>query len=130
LASRAGRVASMVRARPAPAAAVLPLPGRGGSMRVTRVAVCVLVMLCWSSASADAQTIRDALNRLFVFSSGSDSLFLGGSAGIPRSQVQGVHFIPSEAAAHGAVLEFCTAAIASNLSHFPLGSSVSCQTFV
>lgn len=99
-------------------------------MRVTRVAVCVLVMLCWSSASADAQTMRDALNRLFVFSSGSDPLFLGGSAGIPSTQVHGDHFIPSESEANGAVLEFFNAAIASNIAHFPLGSTVSSQTFV
>src|SRR5690606_16237950 len=130
LASRAGRAASMVRARPAPAAAALPLPGRGGSMPATRVAVGGLVVRRRSSASADAQTMRDALNRLFVFSSGSDPLFLGGSAGIPSTQVHGDHFIPSESEANGAVLEFFNAAIASNIAHFPLGSTVSSQTFV
>lgn len=99
-------------------------------MRVARVGLCVVVLLWSQSAPLEAQTMRDVLNRLFVFSSGNDPLFLGGSAGIPGTQVHGDHFIPSESEANGSVLEFFNAAIASNIAHFPLGSTVSSQTFV
>ncbi len=95
-------------------------------MQVHRPLLCVLMLCCVvRPAPAAAQSMRDALNRLFVFSGGADPLFLGGSAGI-----HGDHFIPSESEANGAVLEFFNNTIASNIAHFPLSSTVSSQTFV
>ncbi len=99
-------------------------------MRVAGVAVCIMVLLSAQSSPVSAQTMRDALNRLFVFSGSHGPLFLGGSAGIPNTQVHGDHFIPSESEANGSVLEFFNAAIAANIAHFPLSSTVSSRTFV
>ncbi|MGH7483425.1 MAG: hypothetical protein ACRELV_14830 [Longimicrobiales bacterium] len=81
-------------------------------------------------APAHAQSVRDALNALFVFSGGETPLFLGGSAGVPATQVHGDHFLPSESQANGAVIRFMNESIATNVANFPLGSTVSSQTFV
>lgn len=101
-------------------------------MRSFRPLVCIatLVVLVWAPTPASGQSMRDVLNRLFVFSGGEDPLFLGGSAGVPNTQVHGDHFIPSESEANGAVLAFFNNTITSNIAHFPLSSTVSSQTFV
>jgi hypothetical protein len=78
---------------------------------------------------ASAQSMTEALNSLFVFSGGGGALFLGGSGGIPSTQVHGAHFIPSESEANGSVLSFMTNTIARNVSSFPLSSTVASQTF-
>jgi hypothetical protein len=82
-----------------------------------------------SGAPATAQTMTDAFGELFVFGTGGDPLFLAGSAGVSSTQVHGEHFIPSQAAGNGALLEFLTSAIAINVSSFPLPSTTSSQTF-
>ena len=101
-------------------------------MRTLRPLVCVVITALTSIApqAAAGQSMRDVLNQLFVFSGGDDPLFLGGSAGVPNTQVHGNHFIPSEAESNGAVLAFFNNAITSNIAHFPLSSTVSSQTFV
>ncbi|MDX1648006.1 MAG: transporter [Longimicrobiales bacterium] len=73
--------------------------------------------------------MQELLDQLFVFSGGQEPLFLVGSAGQPATEVHGNHFIPSEAATNGVLLDIFTGAIASNISNFPLSSTVSSQTF-
>ncbi len=101
-------------------------------MRWLRRLQCVAACVLWvMPGPVEAQSsMRDVLNQLFVFSGGTDPLFLGGSAGIPNTEVHGDHFIPSESEANGAVLAFFNNAITSNIAHFPLSSTVSSQTFV
>jgi hypothetical protein len=73
--------------------------------------------------------MRDVLDGLFLFSEGDDPLFLAGSAGVPATEVHGDHFIPAEAESNSALLEVFTSAISSNISNFPLSSTVSSETF-
>lgn len=98
--------------------------------RTLGMPVLLLVLLTTlAPAPASAQTMRDALDGLFVFGGGDDPLFLEGSAGEPATEVHGDHFIPSETEANAVVLEFFTNAIATNIASFPLSSTVASQTF-
>jgi hypothetical protein len=98
--------------------------------RSTRLAVAIIATLAvgWP-ADLEAQTMEEVLGALFTFSSGQEPLFLAGSADASSTQVHGDHFIPAEAAANGALLGIFTSTIASNISNFPLSSTVSSQTF-
>jgi hypothetical protein len=89
-----------------------------------------LVALIMTPNGAWAQSMRDVLNDLFVFSSGENPLFLGGSAGVPGTEVHGDHFIPSETETNATLLDFFNNAIAANIGSFPLSSTVSSETFV
>src|SRR5690606_7750555 len=93
-------------------------------------AVWVSVGLLALSREATAQTMREVLDGLFIFSEGSSPLFLSGSAGVPATEVHGNHFIPAESEANGSLLGFFQNAIASNIAAFPLSSTVASQTFV
>ena len=68
--------------------------------------------------------MQEVLNQLFVFSGGGSPLVLGGLV-----TGHGDHFIPSEAESNGALVNVFTDAIASNISNFPLSSTVSSETF-
>lgn len=74
--------------------------------------------------------MRDGLNDLFVFAGGDEPLFLAGSAGNEATQIHGMHFIPSESATNGALLDVFEGAISANIANFPLSATVSSQTFV
>lgn len=112
--SRSARGASARRPYPAP---LLPL-------------VLALAGTLAAPPAAGAQSMRDALNQLFVFGPGSDPLFLAGSAGVPSTQVHGDHFIPSATAANASVIDFFTEAVARNVSSFPIPTTVASETFV
>lgn len=92
------------------------------------MALVVVVGLA-APGHGEAQSMEEVLNQLFVFSSGADPLFLAGTAGDPSTEVHGNHFIPAEAESNGALLGVFTTAIASNISNFPLSSTVSSETF-
>ncbi|MGH7477024.1 MAG: hypothetical protein ACRELD_12090 [Longimicrobiales bacterium] len=100
------------------------------ALRRLRLAVLASALLLAPQPASPQASMRDVLNQLFVFTGGSDPLFLGGSAGLPGTAVHGDHFIPSESEANGAVLAFFNNAITSNIANFPLSSTVSSQTFV
>jgi hypothetical protein len=78
---------------------------------------------------AAGQSLRDVLNSMFVFGGSGDALFLGGSGGVPSTQVHGAHFIPSESEANASLLTFLNQTIARNVANFPLSSTVASQTF-
>lgn len=100
-------------------------------IRVSRSCIlfAVLLGLVLPPSAASAQTMQELLDGLFIFSGGGEPLFLAGSAGQSTTEVHGDHFIPAEAETNGALLDIFTGAIASNISNFPLSSTVSSQTF-
>jgi hypothetical protein len=95
-----------------------------------RLACLGLGLLLLDPTTARGQSLQETLNELFVFSGGENPLFLGGSAGLPNTQVHGDHFIPSESETNATLLDFFNNAIASNIASFPLSSTVSSETFV
>jgi hypothetical protein len=98
------------------------------SVRSPFVLAAIAITMAIPTGAA-GQTMQQIIDQLFVFSGGNEPLFLSGSAGSASTQVHGDHFIPAEAASNGAVLDIFSAAIARNLSSFPLSSTVSSQTF-
>jgi hypothetical protein len=98
--------------------------------RLTLVACAASAALFPLAADARAQNLRDVLNELFLFSAGENPLFLGGSAGVPGTEVHGDHYIPAESESNAALLDFFNNAIAANIASFPLSSTVSSETFV
>lgn len=90
----------------------------------------VLTLLCLAlPRPADGQSMRDTFGRLFVFGSGDAQLFLGGSAGVPTTEVHGDHFIPASQEVNGSMLGFLESTIATNVATFPLSSTVASRTF-
>lgn len=114
----------MPRPRPAVPASVL----RPGIL--LRLGALLLVAAAGVPAPARAQSMKDALGQLFVFSEGNDPLFLAGSAGFPDTQVHGDHFIPSATVANASVLDFFIESISRNVSSFPIPTTVASETFV
>lgn len=78
---------------------------------------------------ADGQSMRESFGRLFIFGGGDTQLFLGGSAGVPATEVHGDHFIPASQAANGSMLRFLESTVATNVATFPLSSTVASRTF-
>lgn len=94
------------------------------------VSACiVLVPFLLPTLAVHGQTMEEVLDELFVFGGGDDPLFLAGTAGQEATAVHGDHFIPSSSEANSAVLTFFDNAIATNVSNFPLSSTVASQTF-
>ncbi len=94
------------------------------------VSACiVLVLSLLPSVAVHGQTMEEVLDELFVFGGGDDPLFLVGTAGQEATAVHGEHFIPSSSEANSAVLTFFDNALATNISNFPLSSTVASQTF-
>ncbi len=81
-------------------------------------------------APLGAQTMEEALRQLFVFGEGEEALFLVGSAQTPAVQIHGDHFIPAQAEANGALLEFFGKTIAKNVSSFPIPTTGGAETYV
>ena len=98
------------------------------AMRVPALVAVLLGSTLLPSAAA-GQSMQEVLDQLFIFAGGDEPLFLQGSAGQSATEVHGDHFIPAETETNGALLEIFTGAIASNISNFPLSSTVSSQTF-
>jgi hypothetical protein len=94
--------------------------------------VFVLVALLSWSGAAHAQGLRDKIAELFIFTSGQDPLFLGGTAdpNNPASiRAHGDHFVPSAVSANGSIISFLTTAIGSNVATAPIGSTSGGETF-
>ncbi|HEU4996060.1 MAG TPA: hypothetical protein VFT29_14690 [Gemmatimonadaceae bacterium] len=79
-----------------------------------------------------AQTMRDRVAQLFIFGSGSNPLFLGGTAD-PNNpaaiRAHGEHFVPSAVSQNGSIITFLTAAVGQSVSTVPIGASSSGETF-
>src|SRR5438045_218915 len=98
------------------------------------VAAAILPVICLLSppASASGQGLRTKISNLFIFGSGSDPLFLAGSAdpNNPASvQAHGAHFIPSAVADNGSLISFITTAISLNVANAPIGSTSGGESF-
>lgn len=78
------------------------------------------------------QSLRDKLSQLFIFGSGEQQLFLGGS-GDPNNpeaiRIHGSHFIPSAVASNATVISFLTNSIGSNVSNVPVSAASGGSTF-
>jgi hypothetical protein len=98
-----------------------------------RFAVGLLAALaCLTSASADAQGLRDRISSLFIFGPGEDPLFLAGSADPSNPafiQAHGTHFVPASAAENASLITFVTGAIGANIGNTPIGSTSGAETF-
>lgn len=101
----------------------------GSARGLALPAALSLAAVCWPPALAGQETMRETFSRLFVFGEGESALFLGGSAGVPATEVHGNHFIPAENAANASLLSFFENAISNNVAAFPLSSTVASETF-
>jgi hypothetical protein len=97
--------------------------------RALAPACLILVLPLLSPAPAQAQTMQQILNGLFVFGEGEDPLFLAGTAGQEATVVHGDHFIPASSQANNVIIDFFNASLATNVANFPLSSTVASQTF-
>lgn len=92
----------------------------------------VLALTLTAAASADAQSLRDKVAELFIFGSGSNPLFLGGTAD-PNNPVSirshGEHFIPSAVSQNGSIINFLTVAAGQSVASVPIGATSSGETF-
>jgi hypothetical protein len=92
----------------------------------------ILLAAMVAAAPASAQGLRDKIGDLFIFGSGDDPLFLGGTADPdnPASiQVHGSHFVPSAVESNGTLISFLTAAIGTNIANLPISATSSGRTF-
>jgi len=97
-----------------------------------RRSIFALFGLLTLSSVADAQGLRDKISQLFIFGSGSDPLFLAGSAdpNNPASiRAHGAHFVPSAVSENGSIIAFITTAIGGNVANAPIGSTSGGETF-
>ena len=95
-----------------------------------RCAPLLLLGLCLATP-ASAQ-LRDKIGELFIFGSGSDPLFLAGTAdpSNPASiQAHGSHFIPASVEGNATLIAFLTSAIGTNVASLPIGATSSGRTF-
>ena len=79
-----------------------------------------------------SQGLRTTISQLFIFGSGEDPLFLGGTAdpNNPASiRAHGAHFVPSAVGANGSIINFLTTSIGSNVASTPIGSTSGGETF-
>ena len=95
----------------------------------------LLLLACLTVASptaARAQTLRAKVGELFIFGSGTNPLFLGGTAE-PNNpdaiRAHGEHFIPSAVSQNGSIINFLTVAVGQSVSNVPLGATSSGETF-
>ncbi|MEO7084573.1 MAG: hypothetical protein ABI442_18015 [Gemmatimonadaceae bacterium] len=92
----------------------------------------VLAGLLSLSSALGAQGLRTKIGDLFIFGSGTDPLFLAGSAdpSNPASiQAHGDHFVPSAVAANGSLISFLTTSISLNVANAPIGSTSGGESF-
>jgi hypothetical protein len=95
-----------------------------------RSAPLLLLGLCLATP-ASAQ-LRDKIGELFIFGSGTDPLFLAGTAdpSNPASiQAHGSHFIPASVEGNATLIAFLTSAIGTNVANLPIGATSSGRTF-
>ena len=73
-----------------------------------------------------AQRLRDQISELFIFGSGQDPLFLGGSGNPnnpPPVQVHGAHFVPSAVGNNATIIAFLTTAVTGNVGSLPVSAT-------
>ncbi|MGH7718187.1 MAG: transporter, partial [Gemmatimonadaceae bacterium] len=95
-------------------------------------AVAVALPLILLAAPLQAQGLRTKLSSLFIFGSGQDPLFLGGSAGPnspPGVQVHGNHFVPAVVEDNAAIISFITNSISGSVANVPISATSSGSTF-
>jgi hypothetical protein len=91
-----------------------------------------LALLVTVASPLQGQALRDKLSELFAFGTGTDQLFLAGTAD-PNNpaaiQAHADHFVPAAAAGNAALISFITNAIVSNAANVPLGATAGGGTF-
>src|SRR6266550_2750536 len=77
-----------------------------------------------------AQGLRDKISQLFIFTSGKDPLFLGGTAGSDSATaLHADHFVPSANADNGSLISFIGSAISQNVGNLPVSATSGGSTF-
>ena len=89
-----------------------------------------LIVLTLAAAPLDAQSLRDKIAELFIFTAGQDPLFLGGTAGSDSATaLHADHFVPSAVADNGTLISFMGTAISQNVSSLPVSATSGGATF-
>jgi hypothetical protein len=91
-----------------------------------------LVSLVLAAAPLPAQGggLRDKISQLFIFSSGKDPLFLGGTAGSDSATaLHADHFVPSANADNGSLISFISSAVSQNVGNLPVSATSGGSTF-
>src|SRR5213078_3863806 len=89
-----------------------------------------LVVLLLAAAPLEAQSLRDKIAELFIFTAGQDPLFLGGTAGSDSATaLHADHFVPSAVADNGTLISFMGTAISQNVSSLPVSATSGGATF-
>jgi hypothetical protein len=91
-----------------------------------------LLLLMFVAFPVQAQRLRDQISQLFIFGSGEDPLFLGGSGdpdNPPPIQVHGAHFVPSAVDNNASIISFLTSAVTSSVGNVPVSATSSGPLF-
>jgi len=92
-----------------------------------------LLSLALAAAPLPAQGaggLRDKISQLFIFSSGKDPLFLGGTAGSDSATaLHADHFVPAANADNGSLISFISSAISQNAGNLPVSATSGGSTF-
>lgn len=89
-----------------------------------------LMSFTLAAAPLPAQGLRDKISQLFIFSSGKDPLFLGGTAGSDSATaLHADHFVPAANADNGTLISFISSAISQNVGNLPVSATSGGSTF-
>ena len=94
--------------------------------------VVLLPIFLAGAAPLRAQHLKEKISDLFIFGSGQDPLFLGGTAdpGNPDAvRLHGSHFVPAAAGSNATIISFLTNAIGGNVSNLPVSATSGGSTF-
>ena len=94
--------------------------------------VLALLLSAPATIRAQDQGLRSKISQLFIFGSGSDPLFLAGSADPNNNsflRAHGTHFIPSAAGQNGSLIGFLIEALGGNVANVPIGATSGSETF-
>ena len=92
--------------------------------------VWCLLGLALTATPLDAQSLRDKIGELFIFTAGQDPLFLGGTAGSDSATaLHADHFVPAAVADNGTLISFIGTAISQNVSSLPVSATSGGATF-
>ena len=94
--------------------------------------LALLAFLMVVAGPMHAQGLRGKLDELFIFGTGEDPLFLGGTANPdnPTSvQAHGSHFVPAAVEGNATLISFLTSAISTNIANLPISATSSGRTF-
>jgi hypothetical protein len=97
-----------------------------------RLVLLTTALVLLRAAPVHAQHLRDEISQLFIFGSGDEPLFLGGTADPNNPEairIHGSHFIPSAVAGNATVISFLTNSIGSNVSNLPVSAASGGSTF-